>query len=298
MPDGRLNSRVADLEKTVARIERKINHLESKTNTPREKHETGEGPQETPNQESTTAPRQSAPVLQVKSTPINSQRPQKPWYRAIEGWKVRLELVAIPFAIGYAAVTYFQWRDLKYNFINEQRSWINPILYWSVADRNNGVDPNIPVPEEMFSGDVIVRLVNEGKSPIFWAKTETRVEVLDHQVSTTFDLTPIHNSTDTGLIFPGGHIDTDNDRWDETGKIFNPTDTETQLLRKGTDYVVIFGYAQYGDQFGIHWTRFCGWWYYRDVPPVPIQPMYNADMCVKFNATGEGSPIILKTTED
>jgi hypothetical protein len=39
------------------------------------------------------------------------------------GWKVRLELAAIGFAMEYAVVTYFQWYDQRKHFEADERSW-------------------------------------------------------------------------------------------------------------------------------------------------------------------------------
>ena len=37
----------------------------------------------------------------------------KPWYQTLDGWKLRLEIFAIPFVMLYAVVSYLQWRDLR-----------------------------------------------------------------------------------------------------------------------------------------------------------------------------------------
>jgi hypothetical protein len=124
MPDGRLNGRVADLEKTIARIERKINHLESKIDAPREKNETGVSPQSAATQKDNAAERQALTESKFPPSPPHSNQPNKPWYKTMEGWKPALELIAIPFAIGYAIVTWYQWRDLRRNFETDERAWI------------------------------------------------------------------------------------------------------------------------------------------------------------------------------
>jgi hypothetical protein len=67
------------------------------------------------------------PTPNVPSSPRNPAKPEQPWYKTFKGWKPKLEaakiileLIAIPFAVGYAVITYNQWQDLR----REQRAWI------------------------------------------------------------------------------------------------------------------------------------------------------------------------------
>jgi hypothetical protein len=44
----------------------------------------------------------------------------------MQWWKSALEVIAIPFAIGYAIISYFQWRDAAHNFRGDERAWLGP----------------------------------------------------------------------------------------------------------------------------------------------------------------------------
>jgi hypothetical protein len=60
--------------------------------------------------------------IKVRLSAINGGRPDR-WKRNLELSKKVLEILAIPFAIGYAFLTYYQWRDLQHNFVIDKRKW-------------------------------------------------------------------------------------------------------------------------------------------------------------------------------
>src|SRR5207253_7074434 len=72
-----------------------------------------------------------------------------------------LEIVAIPFAIGYAFVTYFQWRDANRNFRIDQRPWIKVEL---IPSESTGQQVTITTTVGSFL-TIPVRIKNIGKTP-------------------------------------------------------------------------------------------------------------------------------------
>jgi len=94
---------------------------------------------------------------QVPPSPSNTQQPKKPWYQTIEGWKAVFEIVAIPFAIWYAVITYFQWRDLRGNFQIDQRAWVGIVA----------ISPDEPEESdgEFSFKDLWISMRNSGKTP-------------------------------------------------------------------------------------------------------------------------------------
>src|SRR5690242_15697621 len=107
-----LNNRVSNIEKALHKLE---------SCAPWEQHRAGIGPQAKPHKEDDSAGRKSPAVPQVKPAPRDTDKTKQPWYKTLNGWKAALEVIAIPFAVGYALVTWLQWRDLRHNFEIDQR---------------------------------------------------------------------------------------------------------------------------------------------------------------------------------
>jgi hypothetical protein len=63
---------------------------------------------------------------EIPPPPGNPQEPEHAWYQAIQRWKPLLEIVGVFFAIGYAIVTFFQWRDARRSLELDERAWIAP----------------------------------------------------------------------------------------------------------------------------------------------------------------------------
>ena len=103
------------------------------THAPGEQHEAGIGPQNAATHEGDGAIREGCliPAPKIPPSPGNPPKPEQPRYKTIQGWKSGLELpkvlfeiIAIPFAVGYAIVTYCQWQDLHDNFEVSQRAYV------------------------------------------------------------------------------------------------------------------------------------------------------------------------------
>ncbi|HUI76834.1 MAG TPA: hypothetical protein VLY24_02935 [Bryobacteraceae bacterium] len=199
----------------------------------------------------------------------------------MNGWKTLLECIAIPFAIGYAAVTYQQWRDLRHNFEVDQRAWLK------IGSRFSNVTNETEV------ATAILNPINIGKSPILEAFMDVTSELLPVDKAPSLNLGAQHDRLMMSSIFPGGEPPNDIELRVPSSKAASEyprklTRPEVQGLINGTLYVALFGRVVYADQFGKHWQRFCAWHTYEQ-PPVTIM-IVNAKSCVAWNAVGEGDP--------
>src|SRR5438445_3423263 len=111
-----LAQRLADLEKTVHAL----------PNAPGQQNQTTDRPEHNADHEGDATIRQPPLKPQVKTAPKQTGKPSDPWHKTLQGWKAVLEVIAIPFALGYAVVTYCQWRDMQRNFLIDERAWVIP----------------------------------------------------------------------------------------------------------------------------------------------------------------------------
>ena len=257
MPDSRLPSRVADLEKTTARIERRINHLETLISKPKEHHEDSIPPQQATAHESDSAGGTPAPVSKAVLSPLSAQQAEKPGYKTLKGWKTLFEFLAMVFAIGYAIVTYFQWYDLRHNFKIDQRAWID----FRLKSPTNGRMDLPPVGQEW---SIPLQISNTGKT---YAR-DVHVQVRD-------SLSPINKRTDfnvSGFVLEFGYgfllpstppeiVSIAPTYWAPDGKtqiqIFVDPTIRKQI-DEGSKYLDVFGWITYQDIFKKeHSSQFC-----------------------------------------
>ena len=134
--------------------------MSKRPHAPRKDNQRSPSPQSASDKENDPAERKSPLNSNITPTPGDADQPNKPWYKTLDGWKTFLEIVGIPFGIGYAVVTYCQWRDLKENFRNDQRPYVlstnaepaadSPLLigklqFWQLQTANYGKSPAINV---------------------------------------------------------------------------------------------------------------------------------------------------------
>ena len=113
------------LTKRISELERDLHGL--LRDAPWKHDKTSASPEQAASGEDGNTGRQTLAVPEVPPTPPDTPKTKSPWYKSREKWEIAktvLEVVAIPFAIGYAVVTYRQWRDLQGNFEVEKRPWI------------------------------------------------------------------------------------------------------------------------------------------------------------------------------
>ena len=275
MPNGHHNKRVDDLERTTKRIEAKVNRLESLIGQPRQENQTSNPPQETSRQHDDAAQGQPTLKPQIPPSPNNSNQSEKPWYKTLNGWKIVLEVVGIPFAIGYAVVTYYQWQDLRHNFETDERAWVK-------------YDPDHPNIDSGKTASLPGTLTNVGKSTILIIQAQGVYEVVDANSTPSFNLkTKPHSRVTSTLMFPNEKVDFPILLMGENSVTARPlTADELQRLHSGKAYIAAFGLILYKDAFGMHWYRFCDWTLADDAPAGHA----NAGPCTEWNDIGDGTP--------
>jgi len=93
---------------------------------PRKKNKQRQSPQNNATNKSVETPRQT---FIVSPSPENSENCEErenatPPRRKPVKWMKVLQGLGIIAGIGYAAVTYFEWREIRDNFMTDQRAWI------------------------------------------------------------------------------------------------------------------------------------------------------------------------------
>jgi hypothetical protein len=228
------NKTLADFIRTeLSKVTSAINRLVLKMDTPREQNKTTISPQHTPEQESNTTEGKMPTSAEVKPAPNNADQPERPWYKTMGGWKTLLECIAIPCAIGYAFITYFQWRDLNDHFRVEQRSWIR-IQF-------NFPDDLTQIPQPFY---VPIRVINDGKSAALRTVVDTVIELVDSTKRPTFNMNPVHHQTIVPMLFPT-NIDASPAYLYDAGKTRSLTPTEIDDLITGKSYIAVFGNVLY-----------------------------------------------------
>jgi hypothetical protein len=263
MPEQGLNKRVTKLEEKVAHLE----HL----NAPRQQNKTGESPQNASGDKGDPTPRQPATVKQTPAAPLDASESQQPWYKTIQGWYYMLAIIGIPFAIGYAFVTYLQWRDLRHNFEVDRRAWIKIKLDW---------DPSVP------ADTLVAKIVNLGKSVALRPRTTAMMQVVDAHKQPSFSLSPSHITVAYPLQFPNDVNDVPIALLAFPNVPRPLSGDERMSLLIGESYLVVSGVITYADAFGKHWTRFCFWQEYSR----NLKAEFQARSCVDWNAVGDGDP--------
>jgi hypothetical protein len=159
--------------------------------------------------------------------------------RTFHGWRSLFECVAIPFAIGYAVVTYFQWRDLRTNFVIDQRAWLG------VTEAIAG-----PIRETMRFSPI---LVNCGKTVALdvvhrggWKPfPKSVVPDIEEEISKNPDFVD-------GVMFPSGKRELSNALPNSLTK------EDADKLAEGSLVLYVFADVRYRDIFGNkRGTRFC-----------------------------------------
>lgn len=200
------------------------------------------------------------------------------WWKSLRNhpfqwWKERAEIVALVAGIGYAVVTYWQWRDLRHNFQVEQRAWIQLTT------------PLIPMSEIPTRG-LHISVANVGKSVAQQVVSASAIELVKRDDAPLLYARKRHNVTDFNLLFPNTIQGNTEVLFvnEADGALHELTDAEIAGLVAGTFYIAVYGQISYSDNFGIHWTRYCEWKSYSRNPRL----VFNAKSCTDWNNVGEG----------
>jgi hypothetical protein len=229
-------------------------------------------------------------ALHAPSPPKDTEKPQKAWYKTLDGWKKVLEIIAIPFAIIYAIITYFQWQDIRHNFQVDERAWIK-----STTDKDiNGVYVNgAPVP---WTSDTptfpiwTVTLTNIGKSVATDVHSDGILEIFGNLQTPSMNFPQAHSQSSSKVLYPQQdtqfHI-----TLDQISSPLSLTKDEYDKLMDGDDYFVVFTETTYRDQFGQHWSRMCNFAGAFDKSrSKSFVHGFAAKPCSDWNAVGDGPP--------
>jgi hypothetical protein len=270
----------------------RLDQLVGIANRPRENDAHAQSKEGAPTQEDYASVGKTFLDLHIPSPQQNTEKPQKAWYKTLDWWKKVLEIIAIPFAIAYAIVTYCQWRDIRHNFQVDERAWIKARTDEDIA----GVYVNsVPVP---WNGDTAtfplwtVRLTNIGKSVATDIHSDGILEILGNMQTPSMDFPLAHSQFSLKVLYP----QEDTLFPVPVGQISSPvslTKDEYDKLMSGDDYFVVFTETTYRDQFGPHWSRMC------NASSGPFDKSKSRSFvhgvaskpCSDWNAVGDGQPL-------
>jgi hypothetical protein len=259
-----LAQRVTSLEKIVHKL----------ANAPREQTQESVGQKHNAKQEGKDA-RATIAIIPYRSE--DSRISPTPWWkRAFHGigklrWYKILQTGGVIAGIGYAVVTFWQWRDLRHNFQVDQRAWIKATVIWT----------GFPSTEQ-----TLIRIANTGKSVAISPHAVAIMEIVNakSEPSLMWKFRP-HQNVQFSLDFPGDIEEPfPLTFFAENNSARKLSEAEKQSLTAGTSYVVASGLVIYSDQFGEHWTRFCSWQGFAKDASFSSRP------CVAWNAVGDGEP--------
>ena len=253
----------------IQRLEKLSHNL---TGTPRQDDRSSISPEQAANHERDSTRGEKSFTAHIEPTPQKQSETDKPWYKTFQGWKLRLEILAIAAGIWYAWVTYNQWHDSNRNFRIDQRPWIKVELVPSDPGGSQQVSVSATVGNLL---TIPVRVKNIGKTPAesITATFALQIAGKDDALFLPPDMNnpphvehPTHKigltHVNTGTIFPDQFHDwpiskVDNSKIGDSQPV-PVTQAEVDLLRQGSAIVYIEGTVSYWDEFGTkHWTRSC-----------------------------------------
>lgn len=118
----------------------------------------------------------------------------------LEWWKRRVETIAVGFAIAYAVITFFQWRDANKNFRAGQRAWVLVDQLALPTDANGQLidfSDERPTPIKLM-------IKNVGVSPAMEVRGEASASVLGGRCPATYVTSPVKTSMPLGPGQIGG----------------------------------------------------------------------------------------------
>ncbi len=250
--------------------------MSKRPHAPRKKNQQTPTPQDNTEKEADTAPGQPPLITNVPPATPNctesNKRKDGPahWWRTWGTWKRVLEVAAAISVVVYAALTYLQWHDLRHNFEVDQRAWIK--VTYTFSD----------VPSVAEYTPVHLNRSNVGKSPAIREEIQYVVEFVRTDKGPSLVLSGPKVGHATALFdFPGDTYSPPAFLFDSKGFRRGITQAEVESLRRGDTYISVFGLIIYTDQFGTHWSRFCGWRGY-------AARNFEAETCTLWNAAGDG----------
>ena len=179
---------VRDMGTIVSRIDRLI----SVADRPREEDREAKHPQGAPTQEEYAAIGKILFSSHVNPSVETNNETKKHWYETFDGWKQKIEFVALFFAMGYAWITYCQWRDSAKNFRIDERALIKA---------GASTTPVHPDPNQYLTIEVAV--INIGKNPARKVHVLSKIVKLDSDSEVNLqDLSAPYTNTKYGILYP------------------------------------------------------------------------------------------------
>jgi hypothetical protein len=273
---------IKNIYNRISNIDKEIHKLKS-PHAPGKQHPAEVSPEQASTNQGEPTPRSSLAIPPSPASPnqpkqsAQTRTPRRNFGRRVWRWikriflkRDRLERIGILFGVAYAITTILQWRDLRRNFVTDERAWVN------IAP----LEQLTTMPVDSVQALIInARMVNSGKTPATKGiHIECVVEIVKATTPPSFDYNGFRAITDIPLIFPT-HV-SDVPCMKSTGNILNPvpvTPDQRRDLKSGALYLAIFGKIDYRDQFGPHWTHFCWWQGFAEGAMVASRP------CVDYN---------------
>lgn len=193
MQDKHLHKRLATIENRLHALEQRSGPRENQLEPQSDKLDPKDGADQTQQQSS-----------RVLKTPKEDPRPQQKRERP-QFWRI-VNRIGVIAAIGYAVVTYLQWRDLKRNFEADERAWIS----------SQGMHLHVPYDQSHLA--VTADLINTGKSPVLIDHIEVRIGESSAPFTTTSWFMDLHlsgGSLGPNAVFPLTLGEGDNDIGEE-----------------------------------------------------------------------------------
>ncbi len=219
------------------------------------------------------APEPSHPFpMNMNPAPDRADATNNPWYKRVP-WRRVLEGIGVIAGIGYAVVTYFQWRDLRHNFEVDQRAWVR-FGYATLGDK---------IDEKTVMNAWPLTVQNVGKSPAFAILVNGQFEIVPKTVAPSFSFSRPHTLVQVSTLFPTDSSGFSIALQSNSDTVHTISIDEIHDLTAGRSYLAVFAVVTYQDQFGPHWTRFCTW---KGFPEKPGN--FSARDCVAWNSAGDG----------
>jgi hypothetical protein len=189
-----------------------------------------------------------------------------------------LESAAFVFAIGYAIVTFLQWRDSSANFILGERAWLAPVGI-------KGLEQT-----EIKEGSSIVARItfaNTGKTPAKNVDCQCSLEIPQSPDAPKLEYPDPHSEVVAGLLNPGVPLPLDVLESAPGVALYKPrllSAGEADDLLNGRRYSVLFCKGKFTDIFQRrHWFKSCAAQTYYN-----HYVSYNYVSCVNYNDVGDG----------
>lgn len=250
------------LNKRVTHLEKRIHDPELELRGSREQHEEANEGQNNSNQQSQSTPQLVLPDPAPRNRGESEQsgNAANPWWKrgigSLKKLRARrvLETIGVIAGIGYAVVTYLQWRNLTHNFEVDQRAWIG-VAKFQGADFTESVGHARSRAVYVKEGEDIrigAEMSNPGKSIAKYVTGCVRWDTAPSKDKFVPKCDPTEQSS--AIVQPGVGVTF----WSQGKSGFRATPDLIQALRNGDVRLYVHGSLTYQDIFDhLHFTKFC-----------------------------------------